>query len=67
MTYNKNQRAIEYPLQFDMDEYSGRPEEGLGKFDLIGLITHEGTCIERGHYEAFTKRLDGNWWYCNDS
>lgn len=47
--------------------YCNQPWEKLGKYNLIGLILHKGNSLEFGHYQAITKRLDGKWWFCNDS
>lgn len=54
-------------MVFDMNEFCNKPWKNLGKFSLMGLILHKGETIESGHYEAFTKRYDSNWYYCNDS
>jgi len=50
-----------------MGEYCNKPWDRLGKFNLIGLVNHKGKTLESGHYVSFTKRLDGNWYHCNDS
>jgi len=33
----------------------------------MGAILHKGKTLESGHYNCITKRLDGEWWFCNDS
>ena len=60
--YSKNSKSVEYPLSIDMDEYCNSPWERLGKFKLMGLILHKsqhGNGMEGGHYQAFSRRLDG--------
>ncbi len=39
----------------------------LGAYSLKGLINHEGSSLEKGHYFSLVKRLDRKWWFCNDS
>lgn len=51
----------------DMDDYANQLWDRLGKYELIGLILHKGKNMECGHYNALTRRLDGSWWFCNDS
>mmetsp|Transcript_26156 Transcript_26156/g.25335 ORF Transcript_26156/g.25335 Transcript_26156/m.25335 type:complete len:115 (+) Transcript_26156:1698-2042(+) len=65
-TYRKIKKPIEYPLEISMDEYCNKPWARLGKFNLIGLVSHKGKTLESGHYVAFTKRQDGIWYNCND-
>ncbi|CDW89095.1 ubiquitin carboxyl-terminal hydrolase family protein [Stylonychia lemnae] len=63
----KNKKPIDYPLEMDMDDYCNQAFEKLGKFSLIGAVLHKGKTLESGHYNCITKRLDGDWWFCNDS
>eukprot|EP00347_Sterkiella_histriomuscorum_P005494 403356401 len=63
----KNKKPIEYPLSMDMDDYCNQPWDKLGKFMLQSVVLHKGQTIESGHYNCITRRLDGQWWFCNDS
>ena len=40
-------------------------EDGQGKYELVGFVSHLGQTTAGGHYVAHVKR-DGRWVFCND-
>jgi ubiquitin carboxyl-terminal hydrolase 5/13 len=40
-------------------------EDGAGKYDMVGIVSHMGKTTATGHYVAHVKR-DGRWIFCND-
>ena len=40
-------------------EFHGR------RYEVIGVLTHHGRRVDRGHYTIFTKSAN-QWWHCND-
>lgn len=60
---------INKPIQFTMDftiQCSGETPSNVD-YDLIGLITHLGGSMHSGHYVAFVKAANGQWYEMDDS
>ena len=37
------------------------------KYDLYGVVIHQGASTNSGHYFAYCKSTTGKWFDCNDS
>ena len=55
----------------DMKNDSSAGQTGL--YELRGLVTHQGSSADSGHYTAYVKKTaapgkeeDGKWWWFND-
>jgi ubiquitin carboxyl-terminal hydrolase 14 len=55
----------------DMAKDSSANQTGL--YELRGLVTHQGSSADSGHYTAYVKKTalpgqeeDGKWWWFND-
>ena len=62
----KNNKLIDFPLKkLDLTKYL----VGYNKkyiYDLYGICNHSGNC-QGGHYTAYVKNLNGNWYHYNDT
>lgn len=59
----KNNQIIRFPLELDLSEvYIGTAPK---KFELKSVCNHMGSG-SFGHYTAYTKNLNGNWYEYND-
>ena len=55
----------------DLEKDSSANQTGL--YELRGLVTHQGSSADSGHYTAYVKKVaqagkaeDGKWWWFND-
>ena len=62
---SKNNTLIKFPLELDMKKYYVGENEK--KFELVSVCNHIGNNNWGGHYTAFTKNLNGNWYEFNDT
>ena len=64
-------RFVEIPPSLSLRSYPspGAPEEETGvAFELCGVVTHEESTIQSGHYYSFVRHVDGtHWLLCDDS
>jgi len=64
---NKIGDFIHYPLtDLDLSKYVSSPLNEQTKYDLYGVVCHEGT-PDFGHYYSYCYNpLKGNWFFYND-
>ena len=54
------------PEELDVAQYVDQEEfEGSTRYRLVGVICHQGTGIQNGHYICYVKHRE-QWWYIND-
>lgn len=64
-------RAVEWMFSHPDDDGSDEapasvsPQDGSGKYELVGFVSHVGKNTECGHYVAHIKK-DGKWLFFND-
>ncbi|AMD19420.1 HBR519Cp [Eremothecium sinecaudum] len=59
---SKMKQAVSYPKFMDLTEYCVDSEKSLPvKYELIGVVVHEGRSLSSGHYIAHCKQPDGTW------
>ena len=58
----------EFPLELDMTKYmsENKSDPELNKYSLKSVVVHMGNC-EEGHYYAFIKNKDEQWYEFNDT
>lgn len=62
----KNSTKIPFPLtQFSLNQYRHQDLISDCTYNLSSFVMHRGT-LESGHYIAFIKQQDQNWYLCND-
>jgi ubiquitin C-terminal hydrolase len=57
----KDDRAIDYPLEFDSEELL-RPAHPTGTYVLVSVICHSGN-VHGGHYVCYVRRSPVSQWY----
>ncbi len=63
----KNRTQIDFPVKgLDLRKYVEGYNSESCIYDLYGVANHMGT-LEGGHYTAFVKTVDDNWYLCNDT
>jgi ubiquitin C-terminal hydrolase len=63
----KNQEYIEFPLDnLNLSKYVVGYDNKSYIYDLYGICNHSGN-VMGGHYTAFIKNADDNWYHCNDT
>ncbi len=62
----KNATKIPFPLtEFSLNQYRHQDLISDCTYKLQSFVMHRGT-LNGGHYIAFIKHVDGNWYLCND-
>ncbi len=63
----KLNRPITFPEQFDLAACMSDSEHGQSTtYKLAGVIVHEGSTCQSGHYHAFVRAPAGIWYSMND-
>lgn len=62
----KDFSAYSFPEEFLSSAITSNPDIKQTKYVLNGVIVHSGS-IQRGHYYAYIKNVDGQWMKINDS
>ncbi len=63
----KNNKKISFPLKnLDMSEFVVGYDKEKYKYDLFGICNHMGG-VNGGHYTAFVKNANNNWYHFNDT
>ena len=58
---------VEFPTDnLDLSKYIVGYNKNSYKYDLYGVCNHSGG-VQGGHYTAFVKNANGNWYLFNDS
>jgi len=64
---NKNQALVHFPLEnLDMSPYVVGYDKFSYNYDLCGICNHSGG-VFGGHYTAYVKNANGQWYHFNDS
>ena len=72
--FDENNRKIDkqlsFPINLNISKYcsslqSGQDSQAL--YQLASVTVHRGNSANSGHYTAFTKAPNGQWWNTNDS
>ena len=56
---------VDFPYQLDISKYVKNPGSP-NNYELIGVISHLGKSSMEGHFIAFCKHFDFNWYLFND-
>jgi ubiquitin carboxyl-terminal hydrolase 36/42 len=60
-------KRVEFPQQLHIGDYMSKMNKSKPPpYDLVGVLVHEGSSCESGHYLAYVK-AGGNWYKANDS
>ena len=62
---NVFQCDVDFPYQLDISKYVKNPSSP-NNYELIGVISHLGKSSMEGHFIAFCKHFDFNWYLFND-
>ena len=62
---NYFQCDLDFPLQLDISKFVNNPSSPKN-YELIGIISHLGKSSMEGHFIAFCKHFDLNWYLFND-
>ena len=58
---------VDFPLEnLDFSKYVVGYNKDSYKYDLYGICNHSGG-VSGGHYTAFVKNANGNWYHYNDT
>ena len=57
---------LDFPKQLDLSKFISNPSSPK-LYDLIGVISHLGESSMSGHFIAYCKHFDDNWYIFNDS
>ncbi len=67
----KNSQAVDFQEQLNLGPFMAPAalDGGPAWYRLYGIIVHEGTrnSPHSGHYVAYVRGADGQWWECNDA
>ncbi|KAI3913344.1 hypothetical protein MKX01_027937 [Papaver californicum] len=66
----KIDKDIKYPLELDLQPYTGRSEnldQGKLKYELYAVIVHSGVSYSSGHYFCYIRSSPGIWFLMDDS
>ena len=58
---------LDFPPSFNLNQYKSNNNNGYDFYDLIGVISHLGESSMEGHFIAYCKHFDDNWYIFNDS
>ena len=56
---------LDFPLDLNLNEYISNPSSPKS-YELIGVISHLGKSSMEGHFIAYCKHFDDNWYLFND-
>ena len=56
---------LDFPHDLDLSKYINNPSSPKN-YELIGVISHLGKSSMEGHFIAFCKHFDSNWYLFND-
>ena len=62
---NKINKLVKIPLTLDLTNYCIANSQ-VKKYELYAIANHSGG-LNGGHYYAYCKNADGNWYKFNDS
>ena len=66
-SYKKNDTFVDFPIEnLNMNKYIKWNSKENYIYDLYAISLHSGW-TEGGHYTAYCKNYDGNWYYYDDS
>ena len=57
---------VEFPIDLNLNDYISNPNSPKS-YELIGVISHLGESSMEGHFIAYCKHFDNNWYIFNDS
>lgn len=67
----KNSQMVDFEEQLDLGPFMAPRalDTGPALYRLFGIIVHEGTrnSPHSGHYVAYVRGANGQWWECNDA
>ena len=71
----KISKSLQYPAAFNLKQFTStaidkkveESEVPNEKYDLYGVVIHQGASTNSGHYYAYCKSTTGKWFDCNDS
>ncbi|KAI3890672.1 hypothetical protein MKX03_001946 [Papaver bracteatum] len=65
----KIDKDIKYPLELDLQPYTGLSEDldGKLKYELYAVIVHSGVSYSSGHYFCYIRSSPGTWFLMDDS
>jgi len=64
---HKNQIFISFPLDdLDLSQYVLGYNASIYKYELFGVCNHTGS-VHGGHYTAYVKNANGDWYHFNDT
>ena len=67
MMGNKNGKLIRFPLDdLSIKKYFVGYEKNLARYKCIGIVNHMGT-LHYGHYTAYARNIDNEWYEYNDT
>jgi ubiquitin C-terminal hydrolase len=65
-SFQKNQILVTFPLDnLDLSKYVIGYKKESYNYELYGICNHSGS-VMGGHYTAFVKNANGNWYHFND-
>ena len=57
---------LDFPMELNISQYTKGPNSPY-LYDLIGIISHFGESSMEGHFIAYCKHFDDNWYMFNDA
>lgn len=63
---------LKYPVNFDLNDFipkgkSRRKSQPPLRYELYGVVNHEGKFSHKGHYNCYVKNHAQKWFLCDDS
>lgn len=66
-SFSKIDKYIDFPLEnLDLKDYCIGYDKNTSKYNLYGICNHSGN-LNGGHYYAYCKNLNSNWYMYNDT
>lgn len=60
-------KRVKFPLRLEIGDYMSKVNKSKPPpYELCGVLVHQGTTCDSGHYLAYVK-CNGQWFKCNDS
>ena len=60
-------KRVKFPLRLEIGDYMSKVNKSTPPaYELVGVLVHQGSTCDSGHYLAYTK-CNGQWFRCNDS
>lgn len=66
-------RHVQFPAQLDLEPYAahrllqqGSPSVPSARYQLVGVLVHQGGSVHSGHYYSFVRDSRGQWSCAND-